>query len=51
MSEFTYYVVCKDGCEALGFATHDNAVEYRKQHEWVNPHEAVVKPGNVVENE
>ena len=49
MSEFSWYVVCKNGCDPLGFADHGEAVEYRKQHEWVNPHEATVKPGSEVE--
>lgn len=49
MNEFSWYVVCHDGCDPLGFATKENAETYRKEHECVNPHDAVVKPGSQVE--
>ena len=50
-SEFSWYMVCEsDCCEAFGWATKEQAEEDRKHHEWVNPHNAKVVPGEEYEN-
>ena len=47
--EFSWYMVCEsDCCEAFGWATKEQAEEDRKHHEWVNPHNAKVVPGEDV---
>lgn len=49
--EFSWYMVCEsDYCEAIGWATKEQAEEDRENHEWVNPHNAKVVPGEEYEN-